>query len=95
MSALGQKRTLFMLPLYVCFAPESGHLNVCAAGRIYEHTPSLREGSHRPVCRASRINIIFNSRSFQNSLYCLGRCGVSAFDKMPVSVECDTRLAVP
>jgi hypothetical protein len=65
MSALGQKRTLFMLPLYVCFAPESGHLNVCAEGRIYEHTPSLREGSHRPVCRASRINIIFTHAHFK------------------------------
>jgi hypothetical protein len=27
MSAMGQKRTLFMLPFYVCFTPESGHLS--------------------------------------------------------------------
>ena len=27
MSAMGQKRTLFTVPFYVCFAPESGHLS--------------------------------------------------------------------
>jgi hypothetical protein len=39
MSAMGQKRTLFTVPFYVCFTPESGHLSACAAGRIYECTP--------------------------------------------------------
>lgn len=37
MSAMGQKRTLFTVPFYVGFTPESGHLS--AAGRIYEYTP--------------------------------------------------------
>jgi hypothetical protein len=38
-SPKGQKRTLFTAPLYVWSTPESGHLNVRAAGRIYELTP--------------------------------------------------------
>src|SRR5262245_47066699 len=30
MSAMGQTRTLVTTPFHVCFAPESGHLSVCA-----------------------------------------------------------------
>ena len=41
MSAMGQKRTLFTGPFYVCFAPETGHLSAWGAGRIYEYTPDL------------------------------------------------------
>jgi hypothetical protein len=29
---MGQKRTLFIVPLYVCSTPESGHLSDCARG---------------------------------------------------------------
>ena len=34
------------------------------------------------------------STSLQHSLNCLRRCGVGAFDQMPVAVERDARLAV-
>ena len=37
MSALGQKRTLFTVPFYFCFAPESGHLSAWGRQRIYLH----------------------------------------------------------
>src|SRR4029453_16498314 len=40
MSALGQKRTLFTVPLYVCFTPESGHLS--AWGSRNYHAPNKK-----------------------------------------------------
>jgi hypothetical protein len=49
MSAMGQNRTLFTVPFYVCFTPESGHLSACAAGRIYEYTPFADADPYIPL----------------------------------------------
>jgi hypothetical protein len=42
MSALGQKRTLFTVPFYVCFIPESGHLSACAGHSAMAESVKLR-----------------------------------------------------
>ena len=42
MSAMGQKRTLFTVPFYVCFTPESGHLSAWGGRNYFEDTPPIK-----------------------------------------------------
>ena len=57
MSALGQKRTLFMLPFYVCFAHESGHAQRLGRQEGFMSTrPKQNHGEGRPpssICHGS------------------------------------------
>jgi hypothetical protein len=63
MSAVGQKRTLFIAPFYDCFAPESGHLSAWDGRNYFECTPTTEwRRSYRrvsgPLLRLARSAIL-------------------------------------